>query len=216
MPPPIVDSYWKPGDQVLIRFRRTGLVSYAIPATIVRDDPECSMLFVTPGTPTKTRVMPDGSPIPRDLPYDQLAGLPHKVGDGMWQRNHGLIIFPHGVAHDVRLYWSEGDWSFRGWYVSLQDPVRRVATGFDTGDHVLDLDVDPDLQWHWKDEDEFAIAHEIGRFTPAEAAAIRAEGERVIAEVEARRWPFDGSLLDWRPDPSWPVPSVPDNWNEDA
>jgi len=98
----------------------------------------------------------------------------------------------------------------------LQDPVHRVATGFDTGDHVLDLDVGPDLRWRWKDEDEFAIAQQIGRFTPDQAAAIRAEGERVIADIEARRWPFDGSLLDWRPDPSWPVPSVPDAWSEDA
>jgi len=209
-------EYRQSGDQALIRFRRLGKVSYAIPATIVTDGPEYAALFVMPGTPTKTRLMPDGSPIPRDFPFDQRAKLPHIVGDSVWKRNHALFIFPVGEAHDFRLHWSGDDWSFRGYYVNLQDPVKRVATGFDTADHVLDLDVAPDLSWSWKDEDEFAIAKEIGRFSAEEADAIRAEGERVIPEIEARRWPFDGSLIDWRPDPTWPIPTVPRDWNENA
>lgn len=209
-------EYRQPGDQALIRFRRLGQVSYAIPATIAADGPGYSALFVTPGTPTKTRVMPDGSLIPRDFPFDQRSELPYIVGDSTWQRNHVLFIFPKGVAHDVRLYWSGDDWSFRGWYVNLQDPVKRVPTGFDTTDHILDLEVAPDLTWNWKDEDEFAIAQEVGRLTPGEAAAIRKAGEHMIAEIEARHWPFDGSLVDWRPDPNWPLPPLPASWNENA
>lgn len=209
------DMYWKPGDQILIRFRRSGPVSYAIPARVVMDCAEYSALFVTPGTPTKARVFADGSPIPREYPYEDLVKLLHNVGDGRWTRNHALFVFPAGAAHDVRLFWADEDWSFRGYYVNLQDVVRRVATGFDTADHVLDLDVAPDLTWHWKDEDEFVIAQEIGRFNPVQAVDIRAEGERVIADIEARRWPFDGSLTDWRPDSRWTIPTVPADWNED-
>jgi hypothetical protein len=48
--------------------------------------------------------------------------------------------------------------------------------------------------WHWEDEDDFAEAQALGVFTPAEAAAVRAEGERVIA---ARPWPT--GLESWRP-----------------
>ncbi len=207
--------YRKAGEPVLIRFRRSGPVSYAIPARIVVDCPDYSALFVTPGTPTKTRVFPDGSSIPREYPYEDLVKLPHNVGDGRWKHNHALFVFPAGAAHDVRLYWSDEDWSFRGYYVNLQDVVRRVATGFDTADHVLDIDVAPDLTWRWKDDDEFVIAQQIGRFTPMQAGGIRGEGERVIADIEARRWPFDGSLTGWRTDPDWTIPSMPHNWSKD-
>jgi hypothetical protein len=47
----------------------------------------------------------------------------------------------------------------------------------------------------------------LGFFSTEQAAAFRAEGERVIAE-----WPFPTGWEDWRADPSWPVPSVPGRW----
>jgi hypothetical protein len=59
-----------------------------------------------------------------------------------------------------------------------------------------------------KDEDELAEQVELGCFTAEEAAAARAEGERVLAE-----WPFPTGWEDWRPDPSWPVPELPVVWD---
>ena len=38
--------------------------------------------------------------------------------------------------------------------------------------------------------------------------AIRAEGERVIAE-----WPFPTGWEAWRPDPAWPTPVLPTDWH---
>ena len=206
--------HWQPGNQILVRYRRRGPVSYAYPVTVVHDGPDHTALFLRAGTPIKRRVMPDGTPFQRRLPYAEAVQLPLRVGDGVWGHNHALILLREGDAHDIRLFWGEVDWAFRGWYVNLQRPVTRVPTGLDTADHVLDIWVEPDGRWSWKDEDEMATAVELGRFTAGEAAAIRAEGERVIAAIEARKWPFDTSLVDWRPDPSWPVPVVPGNWNE--
>ena len=68
--------------------------------------------------------------------------------------------------------------------------------------------VRPDLSWSWKDEHELEAASRLGRFSPDEAAAIRAEGERVIAA-----WPFPTGWEDWRPDPSWPIPQLPEGWD---
>jgi hypothetical protein len=48
-------------------------------------------------------------------------------------------------------------------------------------DHALDLVIEPDGKWYWKDEDDFAEAQHLGVLTPQEAAAVRHEGERVIA-----------------------------------
>jgi len=61
-------------------------------------------------------------------------------------------------------------------------------------DHALDLLIDPDGTWHWKDEDDFLEAQGFGVFTPGQAAAVRAEGERVMA---ARPWPTGWE--EWRP-----------------
>lgn len=77
---------------------------------------------------------------------------------------------------------------------------------------MLDILVEPDGTWRWKDEDEFAAAIEIGRFTLDEAAAIRAEGKRVIQRIESRAWPFDAGYEHWRPDPNWPIPA---SWESD-
>lgn len=207
--------YWRRGKTALLRYRRLGPVTYAMPTTVVEDDEQVTMLYLRPGTPVKRRVLTDGRPIPRDIPYARQAALPVIVGDGVWAGNHALLLIRPGDAHDLRLFWSEDDWGFRGWYVNLQRPVRRVGVGSDTADHVLDIVVEPDHTWHWKDEDELAVVVEIGRFGPTEATTIREEGERVIGRIEAWNWPFDAGYEHWRPDPAWQIPAMPDDWGSD-
>ncbi|MEV8513659.1 hypothetical protein [Dactylosporangium sp. NPDC051484] len=51
---------------------------------------------------------------------------------------------------------------------------------------------------------------EPGFWSPAEAGLIRAEGLRVVAAIEAGRFPFDGTWWGLRPDPAWPrLPADP-------
>lgn len=75
-------------------------------------------------------------------------------------------------------------------------------------DHALDVWVEPDGSWTWKDEADFAEAQELGVFTAPEAASVRAEGERVI---RARPWPTGWENS--RPDPRWPLPKLPPGWS---
>jgi hypothetical protein len=79
-----------------------------------------------------------------------------------------------GDAHTIELFWDQA-WSFVGWYVKLQAPLRVHGTFFDTTDWALDVVVDPDGTRAWKDEDDFAQAIELGVFDEAGAAAVRAE-----------------------------------------
>jgi predicted RNA-binding protein associated with RNAse of E/G family len=72
--------------------------------------------------------------------------------------------------------------------------------------------VDPDRSWRWKDEDHLAEALDVGLFTAQQAKAMRAEGERVIERIEAWAAPFDEGWENWRPDPDWPLPSIPNGW----
>jgi predicted RNA-binding protein associated with RNAse of E/G family len=89
----------------------------------------------------------------------------------------------------------------------------RTPVGFDSTDHLLDVQIAPDRAWNWKDEDEFAVVQSRGLISPADALATRAEGERVIAAAEQNLWPFNGGWEHWQPDPGWPIPAIPDGWD---
>ena len=58
------------------------------------------------------------------------------------------------------------------------------------------------------DEDELEEGLETGVLTAEDAAAARADAERLVAE-----WPFPTGWEDWRPDPGWEPPSLPAGWD---
>ena len=73
----------------------------------------------------------------------------------------------------------------------------------------------PDRTWQWKDEDEFAARlREPADYWVDDEAAVRAEGERLVKLAEAGEFPFDGTMTDYRPDPTWSVPvDMPAGWD---
>ena len=99
----------------------------------------------------------------------------------VWREHHVLAVTRPHDAHSLWLMWTP-TWEFRCWYVQLQSPIVRRPNAIDTMDHALDAVIEPDGKWHWKDEDDFVEAQRLGVFTPEEAAAVRREGERVIAD----------------------------------
>lgn len=81
-------------------------------------------------------------------------------------------------------------------------------------DQVLDIEISQDMKrWRWKDEDELAEAQTLGLISDERAGELRAEGEVVIENMEARKPPFDEAWDNWRPDPSWPIPELPKGWD---
>jgi hypothetical protein len=72
--------------------------------------------------------------------------------------------------------------------------------------------IEPDGAWRFKDEGLLDDWIRLGRWTEAEVEAIRAEGARVAAELEAgRRW-WSNAWADWRPDPEWRGGDLPAGW----
>lgn len=198
---------WSRGDRVVVRYLRGGRIAWVLPVTVVEDTEDLNVLFLSAGTPTKQVESVDGSAITSSMPYEHRVGLEWQLGDGNWGPHQTLLITPPGSAHSIRLIWTE-TWHFRGWYVNLQEPQVRTAVGFDTSDQVLDIWVEPDQSWRWEDEHELEEAVRLGHSSLDEAAAVRAEGERVIAA-----WPFPTGWEEWRPDPAWPIPRLPDGWD---
>jgi hypothetical protein len=174
-----------------------------MPHVLVEETPELAVLYVAPGTRGRRPRLPlieDPS---------QLRTLVWNHVEHVWRGSHALRLLGSGAAHGIYLFWAEEDWAFQGWYVDLQAPYRRSSVGFDTRDHALDVVVEPDGSWRWKDEDHLELATFLGAFTAQEAAQIRAEGERVVGE-----WPFPTGWEGWRADPTWSIPSLPEGWNE--
>jgi len=129
-----------------------------------------------------------------------------------------LLLHPRESAHSVWFFFTPAG-EFRSWYVNLEEPTAwwqdEATAGIDTVDYDLDIVVTPDRSWRWKDEEEFAdyLAHPDTYWVP-DADAVRAEGERLAATVEAGGFPFDGTRTDFRPDPSWTVPlTMPLGWD---
>jgi len=150
--------------------------------------------------------MPRGSPT--YLPIDH-EGRRIRIPVGNWELEPAdstrdtLSLARPGRAHSIYLFWDEG--SFDHWYVNFEQPLRRTPIGFDTFDEKLDLIVQADNSYFWKDEDELEHAAALGLL---DAAAVRAEAARVLEE-----WPFPTGWEDWRPDPAWPIPQLPDAWD---
>lgn len=127
--------------------------------------------------------------------------------DYTWDSSHVLRFMREGDGHTVECFWDE-EWNFKGWYVNLQAPLAVSGRCFDTTDWALDVVVDPDGTWHWKDEDDFARAIELGVLNERQAAEVRAEGERVIAEA-----PWPTGWEDWRPPAEWTPLGLPRDWH---
>ena len=206
---------WQAGDHVLFRYRRNQPADAVSPMTVVEDSVARVVLYLAEGTPTKWRAMPDWTLSTRNIPFAERERAPVRLVDTYWHSTNMLRVYEPDRASSILMFWNAIDWQFLGYYGNLEAPARRTRLGFDSADHLLDVVIEPDLTWRWKDEDEFAIAQEIGIFTTEQAAAIRAEGERIIADIEARRSPFDGGFEEWRPERSWTVPTMPDDWDRD-
>ena len=130
-----------------------------------------------------------------------------------WRSGGTLMVQRPGEAYSVWHQWASLDRSFLGWYVNLQEPLRRTPIGVDTQDHELDVVVAPDGTWQVKDAALVARRVEEGRITEATGAAIHQLGDEVVATLArgdawwGRRW------VDWRPDPAWTAPAnVRDDW----
>ena len=89
--------------------------------------------------------------------------------------------------------------------MNLERWLGRGPRTIDYVDEKLDLVVSPDGSVRWKDEDELQLAAELGLL---DAGEVYAEAKRVLA---APPWP--SGWEDWRPNPAWGAPALPDGWD---
>ncbi|MEU8571567.1 DUF402 domain-containing protein [Streptomyces pathocidini] len=204
---------WAPGEQILWRYRGNGTDSVHIcrPVTVVQDSPELLAVWMAPGTNCVKPVLGDGTPVHLE-PLATRYTKPRRAARSRWFGTGVLKLAGPEEPWSVWLFW-EPDWRFKNWYVNLEEPRRRWAGGVDSEDHFLDIVVHPDRGWEWRDEDEFAQAQRAGLMDAAKAERVRAAGRAAVERIGAWGTPFRDGWENWRPDPAWPVPELPGDWD---
>ncbi|MEU0343313.1 DUF402 domain-containing protein [Streptomyces bobili] len=206
-------GFWRPGDRILWRYRENGGagIHIARPVTVVRDDEELLAVWLAPGTQCVRPVLADGTP-PHQEPLRTRYTKPRTVVPGRWFGTGVLKLARPGEPWSVWLFWEPG-WQFKNWYVNFEDPLSRWDGGVDSEDHFLDLCVYPDRSWGWRDEDEFAQAQQDGLMDVSVAERVREAGRSAVEVIRAWGAPFADGWENWRPDPSWAVPLLPEDWD---
>jgi len=206
--------FWKPGDHVVWRSRLYGSVGYVMLVTVVVDTSEVTVLFQAPGSICKKPTGQRGGPRGRSM---LIGGWNGGHEDLVWRGPPNLRLHVWGTSHAIIRSWNFTRDCAESWYVNLESAWRRTPIGFDSQDLVLDVTVAADLSsWAWKDEDELAWSVDVGKYSPEQAEAIRAEGLRVVQALETRAWPFTSDWSAWRPNPLWAIPSVPEDWADES
>ncbi len=206
-----------PGSLIVHRNARHDRLGWVRPARVVSDDDRGLLVWIAPGSVVASEVSADGRGM-RAMPFAEWITLSYGVKRHPWM-GFGVLKF-HPVGADHSVWWfRDADGGFANWYVNLEERAVRwddgALAGIDVVDQDLDIVVDPDRSWRWKDEDEFTERLAFpDHYWVRDEAAVRAEGWRVVKQIEAGDFPFDGTWIDFQPDPSWATPTeLPAGWD---
>lgn len=174
---------------------------------VVEHTPELLVTFMAEGTVVSVPTLLDGRGL-RDVPLDERWAHPRTSKRAPWNGTELIQLFPRDRAHSLWVV-RDAAHALVGWYANLEDVHVLGDATISTRDHVLDVWVPAETgEPEWKDEDELEVALRVGRVTPDEERAIRAEGERVWRE---RRWPTGWE--DWLPPAAWTRAELPAGWD---
>ena len=190
---------WQRGDVIVHRELWRGRPWCAIPNVVVEDTTDLLATYLPEEAPLAFPPSADGRPHP-------WAGKRRWHGHGM------LALRRPGEAYSVMHFWHGPERRFAGWYLNLEEPFRRTATGYDSQDLELDVWIPAAGPWRVKDWELVEQRVQEGRFTLEQAAAIRALGQELVAMLErGERW-WDERWATFVPEPAWRAPAFPEGW----
>lgn len=198
---------WATGESATLRGVGSK-VFWAYPTIVVQDMLDLIVLYMPAGVCGKNV---DHKPIPREL----LSADQIKVIDSQWKLTDVLMLIVPDEAFSIYIMWETGTKNLECWYINLQEPIRRTSIGFDTMDNMLDVVISPDMsKWHWKDDDEFVEAQNVGFYSAEKAREIWAEGEKAIRLITKERRALYEQWEKWKANPEWDIPKLSPLWQE--
>lgn len=209
---PGATPFFAEGEVILWRYRR-----FIETARVIRDDERGLVVWIPSGSARLESVPADGRGS-RDVPLAERFTVPWVIRESSW-RGEGIVrVAPTGMPWSV-WFFRDADGSPAGAYVNLELPHRRAAgepASIFTRDLVLDVWVDaghPGAEDIWlKDADELEAAVVQGRFTAAQADAVRALADHACRLFVADgSWPLGEGWESWMPDAAMDEPiELPD------
>ncbi|MBM4410523.1 MAG: DUF402 domain-containing protein [Chloroflexi bacterium] len=219
----MANARWSSGDTIVLRFvGHDDGIAQGWPQIVVEDSEAHLVLFQPAGVTVENRRFTEVNLRAAAIPLGQL-GNEGVLPPTYTPRAPPLRILPNDAEHAVEVHyagldgsrspqWQASEGHLRGYKVNIQSRYIRTPIGIDTTDNHLDLVMPPTLEWSRKDVEQLAAAVASGLTYEWESALFHAEAERLIAAIESRAHPFDGSRATWRPDPAWPDPVLPMRW----
>jgi protein associated with RNAse G/E len=204
---------WSPGDIVAWRGIYRDRIWYAQTAIVVKDVPEETILVRLPGAEGRA----EQDYVQRKKNGRRRWDFQHEdwiLEDFPWHTNRLLFILEPEKYYSTILFWNHESNSFLGYYINFQLPFIRRVRSMDTLDLELDIEVHPDLSFVWKDVDDYKKGIESGIILPEWVQGVEMAKTEILDKLEKRQYPFDGSWLDWRPDPIWTPSKLPENWDK--
>jgi hypothetical protein len=206
---------WQTGTGIALRGIYNQRPWYVESAIVVKDTPQEVALLVAPGAecaaPSEYIHGKHGKSQQWDR-WELMLGNSWQLERYNWHTNRFLILLEPGKFYSVNYVWNHASDAFLCYYVNFQLPFERSQYGFDTFDLELDLVIEPDLSWKWKDVEEYQRGIQNGILRPEWVRGIERAKTEVFARLEGRLYPFDGSWLQWRPDSAWAASRLPAGW----
>lgn len=208
---------WQTGDRIAVRGIYNQRAWYVQSAIVVQDHPDEIVLAVVPGAEC---VAHTGYIHGRHGTSGKWDRWHHYMNDDWdverytWRLNRLLILLQPEKYYATIFFWNDASNEFLCHYINFQLPFTRNFFAINTLDLDLDIVINPDFSFEWKDIDDYQKAVDHGAFFPEWIEGIEQAKPEVFAKLEKRQYPFDGSWLDWRPDSAWSPPQLPEHWDK--
>ncbi len=204
---------WKPGDMVAWRGIYRDRVWNAVPTSVVKASSEELVLALIPGTECRFEENYAKGKKNNSRRWDY-KNEDWVLKEFTWHTNRVLSIIEPEKYYSIMHFWNHANGEFLGYYINFQLPFKRSHCGIDTLDLDLDIDIQPNLTFRWKDEDDYQKAIDHGIIFPEWVQGIEDAKQEIFTNLEKREYPFNGYWLNWMPDPKWSPPILPENWDK--
>jgi protein associated with RNAse G/E len=203
---------WKPGDIITWREIYRERVWNAISMVVVKDTPREIVLALTPGNERMSEEnYPKGKKNGKRRWDFQTEDW--KLANLSWHTNRLLFILEPEKYYSTVYFWDHASHEFLCYYINFQLPFKKTLHSIDTLDLDLDIVVNPDYSFEWKDLDDYQKGIETGVILPEWVKNIEAAKKEILDRLERRDYPFDEYWKDWQPDSNWEPAMLPKDWN---
>jgi hypothetical protein len=202
---------YESGRTIVAEERWHGLLWSAVPQRVVSSTAEELITYLPAGTVgmyATNRLLPEAAGLTRD--ERKLLALKTCIAQAgeNFEAPDKLHIYRPSRWARVNLGWDPSG-AFMGWYVNFELPPEPAATGLVSKDLVLDIYVEPDRSWRWKDREDFHTAITEGILDASLREPLEVETEQVLVEIDHETGPFRPDLIDFRPRSDWRTPELP-------